>query len=85
MRKAMDYLAIKAMTGKEHLKEKCKAIVTGKHPGVDGVVVSLILIVVAVAAMILFRNTIMTPISTALETVDAKITTLFSGSATGVS
>lgn len=46
MRKAMDYLAIKAMTGKEHLKEKCRAIVTKKHPGVDGVVVSLILIVV---------------------------------------
>lgn len=77
----VDDFIIKAKIRKEHIKEK----LLKKHEGIDGIVVAILLIVIAVGVGIFFRNTIMTTISTALSTVDTKITALFGGTAGTVS
>ncbi len=85
MKQKVDDFVIRAMLKKAGIKSRCKSVITKKHEGVDGVVVALILIVVAVAAAILFRNTIMTTISDVLKTVDTKINALFNGNSSSIS
>lgn len=81
----MNSLFIQAKIRKEQMKDRLARKFLQKHEGVDGIVVALILIVIAVGIGIFFRNTIMEAIAAALNTVQSKITALFSGTSGGVS
>lgn len=81
----MNGLFIQAKIRKEQMKGKLAQKFLQKHEGVDGIVVAILLIVIAVGIGIFFRNTIMEVLSVALNTVQSKITALFSGTSGGVS
>lgn len=70
---------------KEQMKEGLAQKLLQKHEGIDGLIVALLLIVIAVGVGIFFRNTLMEVLSSALNTVQSKITALFSGTSGGVS
>jgi hypothetical protein len=70
---------------KGQMKDRFAQKFLQKHEGIDGIIVALILIVIAVGIGIFFRNTIMDVLSSALNTVQSKISALFSGTSGGVS
>ena len=57
---------------------KIKKLVTRKTEGAEGVVVALVLIVVAVALCIIFRNQIAGIINNALDKTSGEVNNLFS-------
>lgn len=81
----MNGLFIQAKIKKGQMKDRLAQKFLQKHEGVDGIVVALLLIVIAVGIGIFFRNSIMEAVSTALSTVQSKLTALFSGTSGGVS
>lgn len=81
----MSSLFIQAKIKKGQIKEGFAQKFLKKHEGIDGIIVALILIVIAVGIGIFFRNTIMDVLSSALNTVQSKISALFSGTSGGVS
>lgn len=76
---------IHAKIRREQMKERFAQKLLRKHEGIDGLIVALLLIVIAVGVGIFFRNTLMEVLSSALNTVQSKITALFSGTSGGVS
>ncbi len=81
----MNGLFIQAKIKKRQMKDRFARKFLQKHEGIDGIIVALILIVIAVGIGIFFRNTIMDVLSSALNTVQSKISALFSGTSGGVS
>lgn len=80
--RTLNRLAIKGVVVKNRFANKVGTLFAHKKQGVDGVVVALILVVVAVGAAILFRQQILTTISNIMTQANTNINTMFSGSLT---